>query len=180
MKALLTEDKLSRFATYQKEVLTATSEAVGKGMTAHQQSGTDPEKLPGAMTDNDPAAKVAAASKTALDRGGLTQEEVFKLNQVVTSYYARGYAARDAGKKAEEVRARIAEAKAKGKPPNPVDAALDKVYSDQLARFEDVRTEFAATYGDDAMAVVKEHEPDFFAINEKIIGAAKAARPRYR
>jgi hypothetical protein len=178
MKALLTEDKLSRFATYQKEVLTATSEAVSTA--THQQSGTEPEKLPGAMANNDPAAKVAAASKAALDRSGFTQEEVYKLNQVVTSYYARGYAARDAGKKAEEVRARIADAKAKGKPPNPVDTALEKVYSDQLARFEDVRKEFAATYGADAMAVVKEHEPDFFAINEKIIGAAKAGRPRYR
>jgi hypothetical protein len=172
MKNLLTEDKLSRFATYQKEMLPATGDAVGAGVAAYQKGGTDQKKFQGAMANDDRTARVAATAEAALKKSGLTQDEVSKLSRVVSAYYARTYALQDAVKKGGEVRAKIEAAKAKGKEPGPVDVAMDKAYGEQLTRIESVRNNFAARYGQDALALVKKHEPEFFTINEKMVGAA--------
>jgi hypothetical protein len=171
-KVLLTDDKLSRFATYQKAMLPFMGDATGMGMSAFQKGGTDQKKFQGAMAADERAAKVAAAGKAALEKSGLTQEEVSKLSRLVMSYYARNYAMQDAVKKAEEVRAKIADAKSHGKEPSPVDTAMEKMYGTQLTRLESGREDFAAQYGKDALALVKKHEPEFLVINEKIMGAA--------
>jgi hypothetical protein len=170
-KVLLTEDKISRYATYQKEMLPIMGDAAGLGMAAYQKGGTDAKKFQGAMAADDRTAKIAAASQAALTKSGLSQDEVSKIGRIVTSYYARTYVMQDAVKKADETRANIAAAKAQGKQPSLVDTAMDKMYSEQLTRFEAARKEFATQYGEDALALVKKHEPEFFAINEKIMGA---------
>jgi hypothetical protein len=172
MKALLTDDKLARFATYQREMLPGVGDAVGAGFAAYQKAGADVKKLQGEMAGDGRTAKVAATAEAALAKSGLGQDEVNKLSRVVTAYYARTYAMQDAVKKAAEVRAKLEAAKATGKTPSPVDIALDKVYSDQLGRLEAARQEFGEHYGEDALAAVKKHEPEFHAINEKMMGAA--------
>jgi hypothetical protein len=178
LTALLTEDKLAHFAAYQKEMLAATADATGLGLAAYQKSGTDSKKFQNAVAADDRAAKVAAVSQAALEKCGLTQDEVSKLNHAVTPYYARLYAMQDALKKAGEVHARIEEAKAKGKEPSPVDTAMDKVYGEQSNRIETMRKDFAAKYGEDGLAVVKKHEPEFMVINEKMMAAAMGGMMR--
>jgi len=178
LTALLTEDKVAHFATYQKEMLAATADATGLGLAAYQKGGTDSKKFQNAVAADDRAAKVAAVSKAALEKSGLTQDEVSKLSRAATPYYARLYDMQDALKKAGEVHARIEVAKAKGKEPSPVDTAMDKVYGEQSNRIETMRKDFAAKYGENALAVMKKHEPEFMAINEKMMANAMGAMMR--
>jgi len=177
-KALLTEDKLSRFATYQKEMLSVTSDAVGVGMQAYAKGGTDQKKFQGAMAADDRTNKVAAKSQDALAKSGLTQDEMIKLTHVVTRYYGRAYVLQDAANKLADLRKKIDEAKAKGKEPSVVDTAMEKAYSGQAAQLEATRKEFAAQYGEPALALMQKHEPEFFAINQKMMGAAMGAMMR--
>jgi hypothetical protein len=78
-KALLTADKLARFATYQKTVSSPASDATGTGKGAKTGMGAAP-------AGDDHAARFAAARKTALDKSGLTQDEAAKLTQLLTPY----------------------------------------------------------------------------------------------
>ena len=177
-RALLTEDKLSRFATYQKEMLSVTGDAMGVGMQAYAKAGTDQKKFQGAMAADDRSSKIEAATKAALAKSGLTQEEMMKLTRVATSYYAHAYAMQDAVSKVDELRKKIEEAKAKGKQPSPVDTAMEKAYSGQAARLEKVREDFAGRYGQPALAVIRKHEPEFFAMNKKMMDSALGAMRR--
>lgn len=177
-KALLTEDKLSRFATYQKEMLSVTGDAVGVGMQAYAKAGTDQKKFQGAVAADDRGAKIESATKAALAKSGLTQDEMMKLTRVATRYYAHAYALQDAADKVGELRKKIAEAKAKGKEPSPVDTAMEKAYSGQADRLETMRKEFAARYGEQALALMQKHEPEFFAINKKMMDSAMGAMKR--
>jgi hypothetical protein len=177
-KALLTEDKLSRFVTYQKEMLSVTGDAVGVGMQAYAKGGTDQKKFQGAMAADDRSAKIASATKAALEKSGLTQDEMMKLSRVATRYYAQVYAMQDAVGKVEELRKKIDEAKAKGKPPSPVDTAMEKAYSAQADRLEKIREAFAGLYGPQALALIRKHEPEFFAINKRMMDSAMGAMRR--
>ena len=177
-KALLTEDKLSRFATYQKEMLSVTGDAVGVGMQAYAKGGTDQKKFQGAVAADDRSAKIESATKAALAKSGLTQDEMMKLTRVATRYYAHAYALQDAADKVGELRKKIAEVKAKGKEPSPVDTAMEKAYSGQADRLEAMRKEFAAQYGAPALALMQKHEPEFFAINKKMMDSAMGAMRR--
>jgi hypothetical protein len=177
-KALLTEDKLSRFATYEKEMLSVTGDAMGVGMQAYAKAGTDQKKFQGAMAADDRSSKIEAATKAALAKSGLTEDEMKKLSHVATPYYAHAYAMQDAIGKVDELRKKIEEAKAKGKEPSPVDTAMEKAYSAQAARLEKVREEFAGRYGPPALAAIRKHEPEFFAINKKMMDAAMGAMKR--
>jgi hypothetical protein len=174
-KALLTEDKLSRFAIYQKEMLSVTSDSMGVGMQAFAKGGTDQKKFQGAMAADDRTAKIADASKAALEKSGLTQDEMAKLMRVAPRYYAHVYALQQAAGKVEGLRKKIDEAKASGKQPSVVDVAMEKAYSGQAAQLEVVRKEFAMQYGPEALALMQKHEPEFFTINEKMMGAAMGA-----
>ena len=177
-KTLLTDDKLSRFATYQKEMLSVTGDSVSVGMQALAKGGTDQKKFQGAMAADDRSAKIAATNQAALEKSGLTQDEATKLSRVATAYYARVYIFRDAASKVEELHKKIDDARANGKQPSPVDTAMEKAYSGQAAQLENLRKEFAAQYGPQALALMQKHEPEFLAINEKMMGAAMGAMMR--
>jgi hypothetical protein len=174
-KTLLTDDKLSRFATYQKEMLSVSGDTVGVGMQALAKAGTDQKKFQGAMAADDRSAKIAATNQAALEKSGLTQEDMTKLTHVATGYYARAYVFREAASKVDELHKKIEEAKASGKQPSVVDTAMEKAYSGQAAQLERLHQEFAAQYGPQALALMRKHEPEFFAINEKMMGAAMGA-----
>jgi hypothetical protein len=164
VKALLTEDKVARFATYQKEISAVTAEAVGMGMKAYQKAGADQKKMEKAIAADDRTAKIAAASKAALDKSGLTQDEVTRLSQVLTPYYARAYAMEQMFKP-----------KGTAKKPAGANDIMAKIHEGQMAQLETARKEFSDKYGADALAVVRKHEEEFMAINEKIMGAAMGA-----
>ena len=175
VKPLLTDDKLSRFAVYQREMLAVTSETMGVGMQAFAKGGTDQKKFQGAMAADNRTTKIADASKAALEKSGLTQDEMAKLMRVATRYYAHVYALQQAAGKVEGLRKKIDEAKTSGKQPSVVDVAMEKAYSGQAAQLEVVRKEFATQYGPEALAVMQKHEPEFLVINEKMMGAAMGA-----
>jgi hypothetical protein len=175
VKPLLTDDKLSRFAVYQREMLAVTSETMGVGMQAFAKGGTDQKKFQGAMAADNRTTKIADASKAALEKSGLTQDEMAKLMRVATRYYAHVYALQQAAGRVEGFRKKIDEAKTSGKQPSVVDVAMEKAYSGQAAQLEMVRKEFATQYGPEALALMQKHEPEFFAINEKMMGAAMGA-----
>ena len=168
MKSLLTEDKITRFATYQKEVSAVTTEAVGIGLSAYQKVGTDQKKMEKAVAGDDRTAKIAAASQAALRKSGLSQDEATKLSQVLLTYYSRLYAM-------ERMFAGSGGAKATGNKPGPIEEAMAKVQKDEAVNAEAVRKEFGERYGEDALALVKKHEPEFFAITEKMMSAAMGA-----
>jgi hypothetical protein len=178
VKALLTDDKLSRFAAYQREMLSVTSDAMGVGMQAFAKGGTDQKKVQGAMAADDRSAKIAGVSKAALEKSGLTQDEMAKLSHVVMRYYAHAYALHDAAKQVAELRKKIDEARTSGKQPSAVDVAMEKAYSGQTGQLEKMRAEFAAQYGPEALALMQKHEPEFYAINQKMMGAAMGAMMR--
>jgi hypothetical protein len=174
-KLLLTEDKVSRFITYQKEMVAATADATGLGLAAYQKGGADQKKFENAMAHDDRATKVAAAGKAALEKSGLAQDEMTRLSRVLMPYYARIAALQDSGKKSEEVQAKIDEAKRQGKEPSPVDTAMAKVFSDQKARVDSIRKEFSTKYGEDGLALVQKHEADYLPIHAKMMSAAMGA-----
>ena len=179
-KALLTEDKLSRFAVYQREMLSVTSDTMGVGMQAFAKGGTDQKKVQGAMAADGRTAKIADTSKAALEKSGLTQDEMMNLQRLATRYFAHVYALSEAATKVEGYRKKIDEAKASGKQPGVVDVAMEKAYSGQAAQLEVVRKEFAMQYGPEALALMQKHEPEFFTINEKMMGAAMGAMMKKR
>jgi hypothetical protein len=103
-----------------------------------------------------------------------------KLTHVVMRYFGQAYVLNDAAKKVEEYRKKIDEAKASGKQPSAVDVAMEKAYSGQAGQLEKMRKEFATQYGPEALALMQKHEPEFFAINEKMMGAAMGAMMKKR
>jgi hypothetical protein len=169
VKDLLTDDKLKSFLSYQKEIAAATSEAMGMGMSAVAKVGTDPKKLEKEVTKDDRYAKIAAASKAALAKSGLTQDEMVKLTQVLSPYYARVYAAAHfLGSNPPT---------AGGEPPKPgsMEAARLKSQEQRLASLETSRKEFGDRYGAAALELVKKYEPEFVEINKKMMAAAFGA-----
>src|SRR5512133_3557237 len=51
-KVLLTDDKLTRFARFQSEMLAATAEATAMAVAAQQRAGSDPKQVEQAMAND--------------------------------------------------------------------------------------------------------------------------------
>jgi hypothetical protein len=166
---LLTEDKLKRFLTYQKELVAPPPAEATPGTAAAQKTGTYSKKpAEAAVPRDDRAARVAAGLK----KSGLSQDEAAKLSRLLVPYYARVATMQDAMKRSEAARLRLEEAKKAGKEPNPVDKAMEKALGDQSRRIEAVRTEFASRYGAERFALLQKHEADFLPIQLKMMNAA--------
>lgn len=166
-KALLTEDKLGRFAAYQKTISSLTGDGMGMGMQARTKTG-----MQGAASADDRSAKLAAARKSALDKSGLTQDEIGKLTQLLTPYYARVRAM-------ERLFGKTAATKGEQSQPAPpagsMEAARLKAQDDQRAQLEAMRREFAMQYGAKALELVKKHEPELASLDHQTAGAAMGA-----
>jgi hypothetical protein len=170
--SLLTDDKLGRLAIYQQEILGVAAQAVGMAMDAYGKAGTDQQKFESAMSADARVKAVEEKNAQALAKSGLTQEEVNRLMSAVTEYYAKGFALRDAVNNLDEVRRRLAAAKAKGMAPNPFDTSMEAAYVKQTQRLDELRKSMESNYGTAALEAVKRHEEQFFAINEKIMATA--------
>ena len=165
---LLTEDKLKRFLTYQKEAVAATLDATAPGTAALQKSGTEPKPPGDGAAKDERAAKLAAVLKTS----GLSQDEVAKLSRLLVPYYARIAGIQETMKRSEAARLRLEEAKRAGQEPNSVDQAVAKTLGDQSKRIEAVRAEFASRYGEARVALLQKHEADFLPVHLKMMSAA--------
>jgi len=173
-KALLIEDKLRRFATYQAAMVAATADATD--LDRADQRG-DAQKRDGAVAADQRAARLAALNQAALAKSGLSQDDATKLSRLVTPYYGRMFALQDRLKRSAEIHGRVEEANANGKQPNPADVAMDRMHRDLSARLEAVRKDFGERYGEEALALVRKHEPDFLPIHEKMVGPAVRGMP---
>jgi hypothetical protein len=171
-KALLTEDKVTRFATYQKEITGVTADAVGIGLAAYQKGAADPKSFEKAAARDDRSAKIAAASEAALKKSGLSQNEVTTLTRVLTPYYTRVYVLGEG--MAKLMGGGSGDGAGKGKP-NLMAEAMAKATQGNAAQLETMRKDFAKQYGAEALALVQKHEPEFMVINEKMMGAAMGA-----
>ena len=165
---LLTEDKLKRFLTYQKEAVAATLDATAPGTAALQKSGTEPRPPGDGAARDERAAKLAAA----LEKSGLRQDEVATLGRLLVPYYARIAGMQETVKRSEAARRRLEEAKRTGQEPNPVDQALEKTLDHQSRRVEAVRAEFASRYGEERVALLRKHEADFLPTHLRMMSAA--------
>jgi hypothetical protein len=168
-KALLTEEKISRFATYQRMMSSVSKDAMGMGMKAIEKGGTDQKKVEKAATSDQRFGKVADANKAALEKSKLSQNDVSKLNQVLSPYYGRIYAMTRMFGKAPD--AKPAEAPA----PGSMEAARLKAQEGRELRVETLRKEFGGQYGADALELVRKHEPEFMEITGKMMSGAMGA-----
>jgi hypothetical protein len=167
-KALLTEDKISRFATYQKERMRATLDVVRPAPAAPRKGQTAAPQPQGPLSADERRAKLAAARQAALTKSGLSEEELGKLNQLLRPYYARLFHMQLAIKRAEKTLAELEAAKAKGKGQSDHDHGLPNVKRAQANQVTAARKDFAARYGDEALKLVQKHESEFFTINERV------------
>ncbi len=158
VKQLLTEDKLGRLLTYEKEMAAATA----------------------AASRDEPAAKVEATSQAALAKSGLTQVEVTKLGRLVTPYYARIAGLQEAMRRLEAARLRVEEAKSAGREPSLADLAMEKALGDQSKRLETVRREFGTRYGEDRLALLEKHEADLLPVHLQVMSATQGGMAMHR
>jgi hypothetical protein len=178
-RGLLTEDKINRFATYQRELVGATADATAMGAAAQRGAGNDPKKVEQGMAGDEHAPKVNAVNRMALEKSGLTEEEASKLGLILTPYYGRLFAMKYGLSRASQAQAGSDETKAAGKDPSATERAMEKMHSNQTARMELIRKDFAEHYGQEALTLVQKHEPDFFPIHDKTLSVAlRSARRR--
>jgi hypothetical protein len=170
MKPLLTEDKIARFAVYTRAMSANYGLAMDMGLSAFNKAGTDRKKVEKAVTADDRYAQIAAAGKAALEKAGLTYDEMTKLTQVLTPYYAKIFAtSRLFGKPTDAKPA--AEAAEPPKPGSP-EAMRLKRQEERAAQIETWRKEISDQYGTDALETIKKHEPEFLEITEKMMASA--------
>jgi hypothetical protein len=86
-KTLITDDKIGRFITYQKEMNSVVDLAMSAGAEALRTGGSqkDMEK---ALSKDDRARKIADTQASALAKSGLTQMEATEITQVLSPYIA--------------------------------------------------------------------------------------------
>lgn len=167
-KLLLTEDKLTRFLRFQTELVAANAEATKLALAAQQAAGSAPKKVEQAMTADNRAERLAEANKAALAGSGLSQDEANRLSRILTPYYGRLFAMHSGLSRTVEMRARAAEAAARG----ASDKTMEKLQAEQAARMDAIRKDFGERYGTEGLALVQKHEADFFPIHEQMLGPA--------
>jgi hypothetical protein len=84
-KALISDDKISRFIIYQKEMNSVVDLALSSGADALKAGGSqkDMEK---ALAKDSRAQKIVDTQKSALAKSGLTQMEATEITKVLSPY----------------------------------------------------------------------------------------------
>jgi hypothetical protein len=164
--ASLTDEKLAKFAVYDREMLPTL--ALGKEISDKLRAANvkDPEGMRKAVQGDDRFRKIQAARVEAQRKSGLTTGEIGGLTLVVSDYYGKRYALQRAEKKLLEVRGRLSEAKAGGKLPNPIDVSMELTLVGERDRRKAELDRTVAGYPPEARKVLDKHEAEFIAIME--------------
>jgi hypothetical protein len=170
VRALLTEDKISRFAIYQMERMRTIDDVAPPTPATAPKGQTAAPKPQDPTAAGERRANPAAARQAALAKSGLSEEEAAKLNQLLRAYYTSLFHMQLAIKRDEESRTAREAANAKSRKPGADDHGLSNLRRDQEKLIAAMRREFAARYGDDALKLVQKHEPEFATINERKFG----------
>lgn len=87
-KALISDDKISRFVIYQKEMNSVADLAMAAGIDALKDSGGSQKAMEKALAKDGRAQKIVEAQASALSKSGLTQTEANEISNVLTPYIA--------------------------------------------------------------------------------------------
>lgn len=87
-KALITDEKIGRFITYQKEMNSVVDLAMNAGVEAIKNSNGSQKDLEKTLAKDDRTQKIADTQASALSKSGLTQMEASSISQVLTPYIA--------------------------------------------------------------------------------------------
>ncbi len=87
-KTLITDDKISRFIIYQKEMNSVVDLAMSAGVEALQSAGNSQKDLEKALSKDERAQKIAETQASALAKSGLTQPEATEITKILSPYIA--------------------------------------------------------------------------------------------
>jgi hypothetical protein len=87
-KTLISDDKISRFIIYQKEMNSVVDLAISAGAEVLQNAGSSQKDLEKALSKDERAQKVANTQASALAKSGLTQPEATEITNILSPYIA--------------------------------------------------------------------------------------------
>ena len=85
-KTLITDDKISRFIVYQREMNSVVDLAMGLGADALKNASGSQKDLEKAMSKDERAQKIANTQAAALAKSGLTQTEATEITTILSPY----------------------------------------------------------------------------------------------
>jgi hypothetical protein len=87
-KTLVTDDKISRYIIYQREINTVADLLMGAATQAYAKSGGDQNGFQKELAQDERTKKIAAAQASALSKSGLGQSEAVELSKIVSTFTA--------------------------------------------------------------------------------------------
>jgi hypothetical protein len=171
MAASITEEKLAAFAVYQREMIPMMGLTMNVAMGALKIGKSRSDKEDVAAKDEQ-AKALKAAQEAACKKAGILMSDIPGLTFITAEYYAKRGAAITLQEDIDETRKKIADAKAAGKEPSPVDTAMEERYAEMLEEHPDIRKEYEAKYGKDLVDLLAKHEAEFIEINDLRVRAA--------
>ena len=157
--ALLTEEKIKGYVTYQREIAGMAGDAFSVGMNAYAKGKGDQKKFEKEMAKDERTKKLAEVGENALKKSGLTQAEISALTPVLSKDDVTRMMAADSAKALEQ-------AKQKGKP-----GILGDMHKKQVEEGEQARTAFGAKYGKAALAAADKYEKDYIETTSAMMKA---------
>lgn len=85
-KDLLTDDKLTRYATYQREMNTVAGITMETAGLAFKKSGGSQKGFEKEMAQDPRMLKIAATETSALSKSGLSRQEAAAIGKLVSAY----------------------------------------------------------------------------------------------
>lgn len=85
-KDLLTDDKLTRYETYQREMNTVADLVMASAGQAFNRSGGNQKGFEKELAKDERIQKIAATEASALSKSGLTRMEAMEVSKLVSSY----------------------------------------------------------------------------------------------
>jgi len=158
----LTDDKLTRFAVYQREMLPVMGQAMNAAGSAFAKSGSDARKFGDEMAGGEQGRNIAKVSEAALAKSGLTQAEVSELSRLTSEYYGQAMV--------------TAEMKKALASPSEAEEMKD-FYRKQLEEFEVYKRDYAQKHGAATLALLEKHSDEFVALTHEMLNAM-VTRPK--
>jgi len=85
-KDLLTDDKLTRYVVYQREMNTVTDLVMGAAMGAFNKSGGSQKGFEKELSKDERIKKIADTEASALAKSGLARSEAMEIAKIVSTY----------------------------------------------------------------------------------------------
>jgi hypothetical protein len=172
----VTDELLTKFAVYQREMLPAMEKIMGVATGAAAKAHGDAQKFGEAAKDDSRTQDIAKITEAALVKSGLTQQQVSGITRLTSEYYAHAAAIEGAKKALAEGDANPAPAKNKNGKATKVGLSpiMRDVYTKQIAGFDQFKKDFAQKHGQDTLVVLDRHSEELVQITNAMLSAALA------